>query len=162
MSLSRLWSQAPLLLLAFLPPALAADEVNYPNGFRAWNHIKTMQIKPGHPLYASFGGIHHVYANNRALDGYRRGKFANGSTLVFDLHEAKDEAFAVAEGPRKLIAVMRKDVSRYRDTGGWGFEAFRGDSHKDRMVGSDRNAITACFNCHAAQKVTDYVFSVKK
>lgn len=149
-----------VVFLAFLAaPALAADPVPlaYPHGYREWTHVKTMQLKPGHPLYHAFGGIHHIYANRKAMEGYRRGKFPNGSTLVFDLLEASEDGTALSEGRRRLLGVMHKHAARYKDTGGWGFEAFKGDSRKERIVG--RDAATACFQCHAAQKQKDYVFS---
>ena len=142
---------------ASLAQAAEPAPLAYPHGYRQWTHLKTMQIKAGHPLYHSFGGIHHVYANKKALEGLKRGKFANGATLVLDLLEPRDEAFALSEGPRKLLAVMHKEQKKYADTGGWAFEAFRGDSRKERLVGN--NAASECFRCHAAQQKTDYVFS---
>ena len=65
------------------------DAVPYPDGYRSWQHVKSMVIGEGHPLYGSFGGIHHLYANKKALQGYKAGKFADGSGIVFDLLEAK-------------------------------------------------------------------------
>jgi cytochrome c553 len=44
-----------------------------------------------------------------------------------------------------------------KDTGGWGFEGFKGDSKSERAVGN--NAAAACFQCHTAQKNNDFVFS---
>jgi hypothetical protein len=76
---------------------------------------------------------------------------------VLDLLEARDDGYSVSEGPRKLVAVMHKDAKKYPDTGGWGFEAFRADNRKDRIVG--KNAATACFECHSSQTKNDYVFS---
>lgn len=148
-----------LLWLAAALPAFGAEPapLAYPHGYRQWTHLKTLQIKPGHPLYHTFGGIHHVYANKKAMEGFKRGKFANGATLVLDLLEPREEAFATGEGGRKLLAVMHKDQKKYADTGGWAFEAFRGDSRKERMVGP--NGAAECFRCHAAQQKTDYVFS---
>lgn len=148
------------LLIALATPVLAADPapLAYPHGYREWAHVKTMQLKLGHPLYQDFGGIHHIYANKKAMEGFQRGKFSNGATIVFDLLEAKDELTATTEGARKVVGVMHKDARKYAATGGWGFEAFRGDSKKDRIVG--KNAATACFQCHTAQKDRDYVFSV--
>jgi len=29
--------------------------------------VKTLVLKPGHELYGAFGGIHHVYANDKAF-----------------------------------------------------------------------------------------------
>jgi len=148
-----------LAALACAPAAYAADPtpLPYPHGYREWTHVKTMQIKSGHPLYDAFGGIHHVYANKKAMEGYRRGKFPNGATIVFDLLEAREELATTSEGARKVLGVMHKNAAKYKDTAGWGFEAFKGDSRKDRLAGA--NAATACFQCHAAQKDRDYVFS---
>lgn len=139
--------------------AAAADAplVPYPSGYRDWRHVKSMVIEPGHPLSEAFGGIHHLYANKEALDGYRSGKFADGSIIVFDLLDAQAEGHAVTEGRRKVLGVMHKDSRKYRDTGGWGFEGFKGDSRSERAVGA--KAAEACFGCHAAQQDRDYVFS---
>ncbi len=143
-----------------LVAAAATDEqttVPYPDGYRDWRHVKSMVIEEGHPLYESFGGIHHIYANAKALEGYRSGSFPDGSVLVFDLLEAVRADNAITEGRRKVVGVMVKDRRRYAATGGWGFEAFKGDSRSERLVGA--NAESACFACHAVQAETDYVFS---
>lgn len=148
---------AALALVAL--PAFAADPapVPYPKGYRDWTHVKSMVIQPGHPLYEAFGGIHHIYANDRALEGYRKGRFPDGAVIVFDLLEARSGGNAIEEGPRKVVGVMVKGAQKWPGTGGWGFEAFKGDSTTERVVGA--NAKTACFDCHAPQKAHDYVFS---
>jgi hypothetical protein len=135
----------------------SSDLVPYPSGYRGWTHVKSMVILEGHPLYGPFGGIHHIYANALAMKGYRTGVFQDGATIVFDLLEAESTEHAITEGQRKVVGVMVKDHEKYRATGGWGFEGFKGDSKKERAVGS--NAVTACFGCHAAQQKHDYVFS---
>jgi cytochrome c553 len=148
-----------LLLLVLSFPAGAAEPTTplaYPNGYREWTHVKTVHLKPGHPLYHTFPGIHHVYANKKALEGYKRGKFSNGSTFVLDLLDVRDEGFVVSEGGRKLVAVMHKNSARFPETGGWGYEAFIADSRKDRIA---RAGIADCFRCHEAQKNKDFVFS---
>lgn len=139
--------------------ALAADvaPVPYPKGYRQWQHVKSMVIEPGHSLYEAFGGIHHLYANAKAMEGYRSGKFPDGAVIVFDLLEAKSGDKAVTEGKRKVVGVMLRDARRYAATGGWGFEGFAGDSDTQRAVGD--KAATACFTCHEAQKQRDFVFS---
>jgi hypothetical protein len=148
-----------LALLLAATPALADESklLGYPGGYRQWMHVKTMVIRSGHPLHHLFGGVYHIYANKPALDGYRKGKFGNGATLVLDLLEARDDGYSVSEGPRKLVAMMQKDAKKYPQTGGWGFEAWRGDNRKERIVGDD--ARRACFECHASQQKNDYVFS---
>jgi len=138
--------------------SLAADpQVPYPEGYRNWYHVKSMVIDEGHPLYGSFGSIHHLYANDKAMKGYRKGAFPDGSVIIFDLLEAVHDGNAVTEGDRKVVGVMHKDSKSYRDTGGWGFEGFGGGDQSNRVVGE--NAATACFACHAPQKAQDYTFS---
>jgi hypothetical protein len=139
--------------------ALAADPapVPYPTGYRDWHHVKSMVINQGHPLYQSFGGIHHIYANKAAMEGYKKGRFPDGAVIVFDLLDAKSADNAVAEGERKVVGVMHKDAKKYKDTGGWGYEGFAKDSNTERAVG--KNAASACHQCHISQKDKDYVFS---
>lgn len=134
--------------------------VPYPEGYRHWYHVKSMLIQPGHPLYESFGGLHHIYANKKALEGYRQGRFPDGSVIVFDLLEAQSADNAVTEGARKVVGVMHKDSKKYAATGGWGFEGFAGGKKTERAVGA--NAKAACFDCHASQKEHDYVFSRRR
>ncbi len=131
------------------------SSVPYPDGYRNWVHVKSMLILPGHPLYDAFGGIHHIYANSKALKGYKTGKFPDGSVIVFDLLEAKFDNNTYVEGERKVVGVMYKDSKRFKETGGWGFEAFKGNT-KERAV---KNAEQDCFSCHASQEATDFVFS---
>ncbi|MBV2132865.1 cytochrome P460 family protein [Pseudomonas sp. MAP12] len=149
-----------LALLAVLPASavLAADpEVPYPTGYRYWHHVKSMVIEQGHPQFDGFGGIHHIYANASALEGYKAGTFPDGSVLVFDRLEAKRADNAVTEGARKDVAVMLKDAKKFAATGGWGFEAFGGGDPTRPVVGAD--AASTCYACHAPEKAHDYVFS---
>lgn len=132
------------------------DEVSYPDGYRNWTHVKSMILQPGHPLYQSFGGIHHLYANDQALKGYLDGgNFPDGSVIVFDLLEKVEAENAVTEGSRKVVGVMQKNSKLFAETGGWGFEGFKGDS-RERVV---TNMNADCFSCHLSQKENDYVFS---
>jgi hypothetical protein len=147
------------LLAAGATAVLAATtpEVPYPANYRDWTHVKSMIIQPGHPLHASFGGIHHLYANGKAIEGYGSGRFPDGAVIAFDLLEAVSADNTVTEGKRKVLGVMHRDAKKFAATGGWGFEGFVGDSRTERAVGA--NAATACFACHQARKANDYVFS---
>lgn len=151
-----------LLLCVLTVPVLAAGPapVPYPEGYRDWQHVKSMVIQSGHPLYESFGGIHHLYANRKALQGYKTGRFPDGAVIIFDLLEAKSEGNAIIEGSRKVLGVMHKNSRQYKDTGGWGFEGFKGGSKTERAVGP--NAATACYQCHTQQKDKDFVFSATR
>ncbi len=145
-----------LIPLSFYATYGSKTQVDYPEGYREWTHVKSMVIEEGHPLYNSFGGIHHIYANDKALKALKKGiAFQEGSVFVFDLLEAKRENNAIVEGNRKVVGVMQKDSKRFGSTGGWGFEGFKGDS-KERVVLDPQKD---CFSCHASQKNTDYVFS---
>ena len=90
------------------------------------------------------------------MDGYDAGRFKDGSVLVFDLLETKDNAGITAEGPRRFIDVMRRDSQRFSSTGGWGFEEFSQDTQTGTLTAEAR---TNCYNCHATQKARDFVFS---
>ncbi len=147
-----------LICAATTTSALAADlQVPYPQGYRDWHHVKSMVINEGHPLFEAFGGIHHLYANDKAMQGYRASKFPDGSVIAFDLLEAPSDGNAVTEGARKVLGVMHKDSKKFKATGGWGFEGFGGGDRAKRVVG--KNAATACFACHQPLKAQGYVFS---
>lgn len=134
----------------------AGDKVNYPEGYRSWTHIKSMVLHPGHPLENPFKGIHHVYGNDKAVKGTQTGKFKDGSVLAFDLLEYQTKDKASTEGDRILLGVMIKNNKRYPETGGWGFEGFKGSSHTERLVNDGGQS---CFGCHTSQKDHDYVFT---
>jgi hypothetical protein len=133
------------------------DEVPYPVGYRMWTHVRTVLIGPQSPAFESFGGLHHIYANQKAMEGYRAGRFPDGSVLVFELLETRESAGVTAEGPRKRVGVMVKESKRYAETGGWGFESFQGDSQTERRLNAEGRM--ACFKCHEPQKDRDFVFS---
>ncbi|HEY8540103.1 MAG TPA: cytochrome P460 family protein [Steroidobacteraceae bacterium] len=153
------WFSTAAIVATAIGGAIAANDsgVPYPEGYRGWQHVKSMIIQEGHPLYGSFGGIHHLYANDKAMEGYRTGKFPDGAVIVFDLLEAAAADNAITEGKRKLIGVMYRDSTKYASTGGWGFEGFAGDSRTERLVKDQ--AATACFGCHTAQREQSFVFS---
>jgi len=138
-------------------PTRTMANVPYPEGYRQWQHIKSMVIQPGHALFGSFGGIHHLYGNPAAVQGYTRGRFPDGSVIAFDLLEAASGDNAIVEGPRKVLGVMVKDAKRFAATGGWGFEAWAAGEPGKPVVGN--TAPSACFDCHTSQKDSDYVFS---
>lgn len=133
-----------------------SSKVAYPEGYRQWTHVKSMVIQKGHPLENPFQGIHHIYANPKAEKGYQSGKFAKGSVLVFDLLNSQSGGSALVEGARKLVGVMVKDDQKYKNTGGWGFEGFAGDSSTKRLV---QDGGVGCYQCHTAKKNNDFVFS---
>jgi hypothetical protein len=147
-----------VILLTAAHGAWAQDggKVKYPAGYRQWAHVKSMVIEQGHPLHEAFGGMHHVYANEKALKALQAGKgrYPDGAVFVFDLLEAVEKDNAIVEGSRKVVGVMQRDAKRFAKTGGWGFEGFKGDT-RERAVAD----MGSCFECHAPQKERGYVFS---
>lgn len=139
---------AILILGLGLRAAARQDEsVPYPAGYRQWAHVKSTLVGPDSQAFKSNGGLHHFYANDKALEGYRTGKFPDGSVLIDDLLEAvpgKAKGTTV-EGSRRRLAVMVKNQKRYASTGGWGFEVFKADSEAASLGTDARNA---CFECH--------------
>lgn len=148
---------AALLLSALSAAPQAVEPVPYPSDFRGWVHVKSALITSAHPAFQSEGGLHHIYANPKAAEGYKTGQFPDGSVIVYELLETHDEGGVVSEGPRRRVDVMLKDTARYRDTGGWGFERFLGASQTDRAVRD--SARTACFACHSHVQEHGFVFS---
>jgi hypothetical protein len=163
-----------LLSVVFLAGALIAQvvsspEVPYPDGYREWRHVTSAVLPPkqgeanSHPdeakAAAPHGLIHHIYANEKALEGYRTGHFPEGAVLIADWFVLEEKRSALVPGPRHSIDVMIRDA-RYTDTGGWGFEKFDKDSHTTRTVGP--NAAKSCFECHTRAEDREYVFSVLK
>ena len=157
----RITSIAFTLVMTFswtFPQRAAPDStVPYPNGYRKWVHVGTTLVGPQSPFFASSGGIHHIYANEKAVKGYETGTFPDGSTVVFDLLDTKELNGATIEGPRKRIDVMVKDAQRFPSTAGWGFERFIGDTETNPALTAEQKA--NCFSCHEKRKGQDYVFS---
>jgi len=147
---------ATLTLIFSLTIHANEDKVPYPSDYRNWFHVKSMIIEPGHPLENPFQGIHHIYGNKEALQGLKKGKYPDGSVLVFDLLNYVNKDNTIREGDRKLVGVMHKDAKKYAKTGGWGFEGFAGNSKTERLT---KDGGASCFACHAPQKNNDYVFS---
>jgi Cytochrome P460 len=90
------------------------------------------------------------------MEGYRTGHFPDGSVVVDERLEARQEAGTTFEGPRKSVAVMAKDVTHYQSAGGWGFEVFAGEDRTQSAPGSVR---AACFSCHSQRKDHNFLFS---
>lgn len=132
------------------------SRIEYPEGYRGWTHVKSMIIQPGHPLENPFQGIHHIYGNEKAVEGYKTGKYQDGSVIVFDLLNYTEADKTIQESDRKLVGMMQKDSSRFSSTGGWGFEGFAADSKTQRLV---TDGGQNCFSCHQSVKENDYVFS---
>lgn len=138
--------------------AQTAANVAYPENYRNWTRVKSMVIQEGHEHFKAFGGFHHVYANDVALQALKQQQtFPEGAVLVFELYQEQSENHAIIEGPRLVIGVMEKDLDRFAETQGWGFEDFKFTEDGYQRQVTDAKA--QCLSCHQSQMVTDYVYS---
>jgi hypothetical protein len=151
------------LLLAMIAAAILSlntygvEPVPYPDNFRRWVHVGTGVIMPGaNPLLKSEEGMHHVFANDKAADGYASGNFADGSMIVYELREAQQKDGVIFEGDRKRVDVMIRNSSPYKSTGGWRFERFWGT---DQTQDAIHDAGTSCFRCHSKANEHGLVFT---
>src|ERR1700722_15151260 len=96
-----------LMITAAIPAAEKTAEVPFPEGYSSWQHVKSVDATEG-------GKIYHFYANPQAVEGYRAGKFPDGSVLVRETLRAA--------GKRTALDVMIKDDRLFGATSGWGFE----------------------------------------
>jgi hypothetical protein len=129
---------------------MAAGEgpIAYPEGFRAWTHISSGVVGPKSPAAPKYEGVHHIYANAKAMEGYRTGKWPDGAVIVYDQWTAvAAPADSTAQGERKFIDVMAKDSRRFAATGGWGYTEFLG-AERRRMTDIEANQ-AGCDTCHA-------------
>jgi hypothetical protein len=148
------------MISSFLVAATSAQStpelVPYPEGYREWMHVKSALITPQSRSFKRFGGLHHIYANTKAIEGYRTGVFVDGAVIVADFLETQEKDGDTSEGKRRFIDVMLKDSKRFAQTGGWGFEEFSGDSKTERTL---TNPTKECFQCHTAKQESSFVFS---
>jgi hypothetical protein len=145
--------------------AIWADDkpdVPYPRDFRSWHHVKSIVVGPEHKSFTVRGGIHHYYANDQAMKGYRTGRFPNDSVIVDEAvltKDGQDQAKGILlEGDRRGLDVMVKNDRLYKDTGGWGFDHFDRDSTTGTLSTSAR---ASCQECHSKAK-RDHVFSTMR
>jgi len=133
----------------------AAEPAQYPDNFRRWVHVGTGVVQSGGPIPESEQGMHHIFANPKAVDGYASGVFPDGSVIVYELREAQQKNGVLFEGERRRVDVMIRDSARYKNTGGWRFERFMGNQQTQDAV-ADSGA--SCFQCHTGAAAHGFVF----
>ena len=136
-----------------LPVFAAAAPPALPKGYSGWQKSERKLVTDKSSL---FYGIHYMYADKKAMQGYQAGnKFAEGSTIVVDFFNIKDGS--ATDGPKNMVVLMRKD-KRKKETGGWLFAGYGADGKPSGL-----DPVGTCFGCHqkdAAQR--DFVISTIK
>jgi hypothetical protein len=137
------------VLAAAAVALMAAGEapIALPEGFRAWTHVSSAVLGPENPASPKYEGVHSIYANDKAMQGYRTGKWPDGAVIVYDQWTAvaagKD---AKTAGARKFIDVMVRDSRRFAATGGWGYTEFAAPGWT-RVTEIEANQ-KGCDGCH--------------
>ena len=143
------------LLLADNKPADAdAAPIALAPDYETWRHVKTQVIQEG-PGFERFGGMHHIYANERAVQGLRSRRFEDGAILVAEFRSLARQNNVIDAGAIRLVDVMVFDARRFAETDGWGYAEFVGPELKVRRFDS-RNE---CHACHAKRADKGHVFS---
>ena len=145
------------LAICFALRAQTDEPSSFPKQFRKWAHVKSVLVGPQSAAYATEGGIHHIYANAKALEGYDSGKFPDGSVIVYDLLQTQEVAGNTIESATRRVDVMVKQNEHYAATGGWEFMSFSGNDQTNGKLTTERQA--TCAGCHANRKDHDSVFS---
>ena len=135
--------------LALVATAATADEIPFPEGYRIWTHIRSAVVGPTSSAFPRFGGMHSIYANPAAMEGYRTGRFPSGSVIVFDNHETLTFQGTELAGKRRFVDLMAKTGES------WRFGEFAGDSKALRNVTVAQGQSAACH----AKSPTDHVYS---
>ena len=132
--------------------------IGFPDGYRQWTHVRSAigHPPPGNPTLR-FDGLHHIYANDIAVAGYRAGSFADGAVLVFDRFAVKADSRGIEPAERLSIDVMVRDSARFADSSGWGFERFAGDDMRTPVI--DNLERQQCVTCHRHVEGRGMVFS---
>jgi Cytochrome P460 len=145
--------------LGYVAAGVLAAEIGpipFPEGYRQWYVDHSTVSLQGHTPESEVG-MQHVYANEAALKGLETGKFDNGAMFVVDQFAyVEDNNKTLSQGSRKGIAVMLRDEQRFKDTGGWGFEAFKGGDPSQRVVNDGGKT---CFACHAPNADNNFLFT---
>lgn len=143
-----------LLTVILLPLLAAAANVPpLPKGYTGWKKSERKLVTDKNSL---FYGVHYIYADKKAIKGYKAGnKFPEGSTIVVDYFNIKEGSST--DGTKNMVVMMRKD-KRKKETGGWLFAGYGADGKPSGL-----DPVGTCFSCHqkdAAQR--EFVISTVK
>lgn len=142
-----------VLLILTVTSGWSAPVPPLPKTYHTWQKSERKLVTDKNSL---FYGAHYLYADTKALQGYRAGnRFSEGSRIVVEFFNIKGTA--ATDGPLNMIVLMQKD-SRRKDTGGWLFAGYSADG---RPSGID--PLKNCFDCHRQEAANrEFVISTIK
>ncbi len=137
-----------LILIASL--AFAAKAPSLPK-YQKWEKSVRKVVNDKKSL---FYGIHYIYADPKAIKGYKAGnRFPEGSQVIVE-HFNINASDSSNDGSKNMIVLMKKDKTQ-KQTGGW---LYAGYTAKGKASGLD--PVKNCFECHQKEVAgRDYVFS---
>lgn len=145
------------LLITFLFCCIGATpseavSPSLPKGYSTWKKSERKVVTDRNSL---FYGIHYIYADKKAQQGYRdNNRFAQGSRIVVEFFNIKNNP--AVDGPKNMIVMMQKD-RRQGATGGWLFAGFAADGKPSGI-----DPVTTCFSCHLKDAANrEFVISTK-
>lgn len=144
---------AALLILATgASVAMAAGQAKLPNDYKKWKKSERKVVNDKKSL---FYGIHYIYADPKAMQGYKAGnKFPEGSRIVIEHFNIKESPAGPAEGTKNMVVLMQKD-KKQKTTGGWLYAGFTAQGKPSGL-----DPVKNCFECHQKDAANrDYVFS---
>jgi hypothetical protein len=153
--------QACAALFLTAGSVVAADRPVAPNGIAYYPDYMGWQVVA--PSYRpDKGQIRVITGNAVAVAALRAGKkpLPDGSVLAKVAWKAeKHPSFPAATVPGAFAQVefMVKDAKKYKNTGGWGFARFVGNTLKP--YGKDATFVSECFGCHIPVALNDYLYT---
>jgi hypothetical protein len=149
-----------LVTLAFLLScAAAAQELDFPTGYREWIHLTTGMDMSYNPSLQT-PGMHmfdNVYAEPWAYREFQKtGTWPEQTRLVLEAREGRTEgsinkAGLFQRGTPMAVEVHKKDRAL---PGGWGFFAYGDGTEPAGLIAQDAN----CYACHKKDAAVDTTF----
>lgn len=139
------------LIISLAGLSQAASQPPLPKGYTGWQKSVRKVVTDKKSL---FYGIHYIYADPKAMQGYRAGnRFPQGSRIIVEHFNIKADNTTV-DGSKNMVVLMKKD-KRQQATGGW---LYAGYTAQGKPSGLD--PVQNCFGCHQKEvSARDYVFS---
>ena len=144
-----------LFLVVIIPMIAVAAVPPLPKGYGTWQKSERKIVTDKSSL---FYGIHYIYADKKAMQGYQAGnKFAEGSSIIVEHFNIKKDGTTATDGPKNMVVLMRKDKHK-KETGGWLFAGYGSDGKPSGL-----DPVGTCFGCHQKDAAgRDFVISTIK